>query len=245
MQPGLYGFPQGGQATAAAPTSSTGRWLRTTVFTSNGTWTKIGDASYIVVHLLGAGGGGGAAQSDSNYGAGGASGAGGGGCIKYILATALGATEAVSIGAGGSAGTSALTDGSTGGTSSFGAFCSASGGEGGRYAIHGDASVIGPAALGGIGTGGDVNFRGGAGSAISGTSSSHAQGNPGGSGAHPIGSSGAPGILQKASPVSTNGVAANANSGGGGSGGVSAFNSGTKQAGGNGGSGLCVVYEFA
>lgn len=248
MQPGLYGFPEGGQATAAAsPTSSTGRWLRTTVFTANGTWTNMGDANYIVVHLLGAGGGGGGAQSISatGYGSAGGSGAGGGGSIKYILATSLGATEAVSIGAGGTAGASTPTSGSTGGTSSFGAFCSASGGQGGQLCIINTPNTAGPAAQGGIGTGGDVNFRGGSGFPVHSINNTLSHSFPGGNGAMPLGGSGAMGQLNKVVADSFTGLSADANSGGGGSGGLCKFSINDTRAGGTGGSGLCVVYEFA
>lgn len=247
MQPGLYGFPQGGQATAAAPASSTGRWLRTTVFTSNCTWTKIGDANYIIFYLLGGGGGGGCAQSVSatGYGAAGASGAGGGGCIKYILATALGATESVTIGAGGTAGASTPTSGSTGGTSSFGAFCSASGGEGGQACIINNPITAGAAAQGGIGAGGDINFRGAAGFPIHSINNAISPSFQGGNGAMPIGGSGAIAQMNKVVADSFTGTSADSNSGGGGSGGLCKFSTNDTRAGGTGGSGLCVVYEFA
>ena len=245
MNLGSYGFPQGGQATAAVASTS-GRWLRTTVFTANGNWNNMFDASYIVVYLLGGGGGGGGSRGAADYAAAGAPGAGGGGCIKYILATSLGATEAVSIGAGGTAGTNTPTDGSIGGASSFGAFCSASGGEGGRAQNISAPTISGPTALGGIGTGGDVNFRGDSGFPVNGPYQNFpGQSNPGANGALPIGGAGARGNQGTLTTSAFSGISADANTGGGGSGGVSAYAAASPQAGGNGGSGLCVVYEFA
>lgn len=244
MNYGGYGFPQGGQATTAVASTS-GRWLRTTVFTANGTWNNMFDASYIVVHLLGAGGGGGGSQGQANFSCGGASGAGGGGCSKYILASSLGATEAVSIGAAGVGGLSTPTSGSQGGTTSFGAHCSASGGEGGFYTITSASGFTGFTALGGVGMGGDINFRGSPGFNVGTQYGSYCSSAPGGNGALPIGGPGARGYNIKNITDASAGDNAAANSGGGGGGGVSAYSAASNQSGGNGGSGLCVVYEFA
>ncbi len=103
-------------------------------FTGNGTWTKQPGMTYVKVTLIGGGGGGGGAYGGSagtnRYGA---SGAGGGALTERIfLASDLGATESVVVGAGGTGGTggssSAGTAGTAGGTSSFGSYFSAYGG---------------------------------------------------------------------------------------------------------------------
>ncbi len=223
-----------------------GKLLRITTFTASGVWKKRSDVGYIIVELLGGGGGGGGSRGAADYAAAGAPGAGGGGCIKYILATSLGATEAVSIGAGGTAGTNTPTDGSIGGASSFGAFCSASGGEGGRAQNISAPTISGPTALGGIGTGGDVNFRGDSGFPVNGPYQNFpGQSNPGANGALPIGGAGARGNQGTLTTSAFSGISADANTGGGGSGGVSAYAATSPQVGGNGGSGLCVVYEYS
>ena len=244
MNDGLYGFPLGGQGSTVSASTS-GRFLRMTVFAANGTWNNMFDASYIVVYLLGGGGGGGGSQGVANFSCSGASGAGGGGCSKYILATALGATEAVSIGAGGTAGASTPTSGSQGGTTSFGTHCSASGGEGGFYTIVSASGFTGFTALGGVGMGGDINFRGSPGFSVGTQYGSYCSSAPAGNGALPIGGPGARGYNIKNITDASDGDDATANSGGGGGGGVSAYSAASNRSGGDGGSGLCVVYEYS
>jgi hypothetical protein len=93
------------------------------------TWTKPAGLVYAKVTAVGGGG--------SNAGG------GGGTSIKTILAASLGATETVIVGRGGQI----VTAAGVGGTSSFGAHCSATGGTTGS-------------GLGGTGTGGDINING-------------------------------------------------------------------------------------
>jgi hypothetical protein len=101
-----------------------------------------------MVIVIGGGGGGG---TRGNSGDSCSPGAGGGAAIKWIAAGSIGATETVTIGAGG-AGASGSGDGSDGGNSLFGAHCTGGGGGGGK----GSATP----SIGGIGTSGDLNFRG-------------------------------------------------------------------------------------
>jgi len=244
MNLGSYGFPQGGQGSTTTASTS-GRFLRMTAFTANGTWTNMNDASFIVVMVLGAGGGSGGAEGRANVSTFGGSGAGGGGAIKTILAAALGATEAVSVGVGGVAGTNAPTSGSQGGTTSFGSHCSATGGAGGSHHTSLYAYVSGASALGGMGMSGDVNFTGSPGFPAGYMYAHPAWSLPGGNGALPIGGPGAPGTQSSIIGNFADGRSANANSGGGASGGAAKYDDLAKVAGGTGGSGLCVVYEYS
>ncbi len=246
MNNGLLGFPYASLATAPQLANDRGRLLRITSFTNSGVWRKSGDVGSIVVMLLGGGGGGGGAQGRGSSASFGGSGGGGGGCLKKIEASALLTVEAITIGGGGSGGLNSPTDGSSGGTTSFGTHCSALGGRGGSY--HGTvyASSSGTGANGGVGVGGDVNFRGSSGVPAGYMSGHVAFAFPGGNGALPIGGGGASGIQSAVVDFQAAGVSADPNSGGGGSGGAAKYNdSASKMSGGDGGSGLCVIYEYA
>lgn len=194
-------------------------------FTANGTWTKPAGLLYIKVTTVGAGGGG------SSGGGWTRSGAGGGMSVKYIQAASLGATETVTVGAGGAGGAGGVggQNGSAGGTTSFGAHCSATGGAGGLW-----NTAFGTVA-GGTGSGGDINLSGQDGPGYLGNTSSCAPG-----GASPFMSGG--GI-----PGSNTGVPANDGQPGvpnSGSGGGGAYTNSTAYAGGAGGSGIVIVEQF-
>lgn len=108
------------------------------------------------VTVVGAGGGAGRAVSGSQHR--GPGGGGGGTAIRWVDLTGV-ETVTVTVGAGGSGSASGVSViGSTGGTSSFGPYLSASGGIGGGVS----GSLAG--GLGGVGTGGDINIRGETGS---------------------------------------------------------------------------------
>jgi hypothetical protein len=102
------------------------------------TWTK--PAGLVAVKVTVVGGGGGT----TNFNGGG----GGGAAIDYIPAPSIPGPVTVTVGAGG------VTPTFTGGTSSFGAFASATGGGGAGGGSGGS---------GGVGTGGQVNISGGTG----------------------------------------------------------------------------------
>ena len=112
----------------------------TQVFTSSGTFTVPAGVTKVKVTVVGGGGGGGIGTS---Y----AGGGGGGTAIKTITGLTPGGTVAVTVGAGGVAAAAGVT-------SSFGAYCSATGG---GFAVSDTAGD------GGIGSSGDLNIGGQAG----------------------------------------------------------------------------------
>jgi hypothetical protein len=149
------------------PVSKEGGRLRNIIYmTESGTYEKPAWLKFVRVKGVGGGGGGGgcAATSTAQKGFSG-SGSGGGYFEKRILAAALAESETVTIGAMGSGGAAGNNTGSTGGTTSFGAHCSATGGAGGGGSIAtpdsgGNATVP---AVAGSASGGDVNLSGFAG----------------------------------------------------------------------------------
>jgi hypothetical protein len=141
-------FLRGDQTWAAAGLTG----VRGQVFTSSGTYTVPAGVNSAKVTVIGGGGNGGSASSSagsrgsivSSF-----SGAGGGGGVAISYITGLTPGSTVSVTVGGAAG-----------TSSFGAFCSATGGGNGGNTTGGTTSAGG---AGGTGSGGDINITGGAG----------------------------------------------------------------------------------
>ena len=204
-------------------------------FTASGTWTKpSGYAPGTMVKLQAWGGGG----SGSGYAQGGGGG-GGGYNERWVRLTDLGATETITIGAGGAAQT-ATAAGNDGGNTTIGSLLTAYGGKGGNPALgayqggggggtisKGDASCNGGGPGGGIystsaGTGQNSVYGGGAGGGTN-------FGQPGDS--YWGGGGGAAGSMVAAGGDSVWG-------GGGGAGGYTSFNAGgTSVYGGAGGNG--------
>lgn len=121
------------------------------VFTVSGTFTAPQTGKYKVTVV--GGGGSGANCSGSTH----ATGGGGGGCAIKVVSLTKSQNTTVTIGAGGAGQASGGNNGNVGGTSSFGAFCSATGGAGGNF-VNNDIAY---GAIGGIGSNGDINLRGG------------------------------------------------------------------------------------
>ena len=103
-------------------------------FDSSGTWTKPGTGTWAKIECWGAGGSGGR----YNSAAGGGGGGGGGAYSTYqVLLASLASSVSVTIGAGGASITSGSTNGTIGGTTSFGTLLYAYGGGGGSGAGNG------------------------------------------------------------------------------------------------------------
>lgn len=203
--------------TARSNLGANGNLVSVQVFTASGTWTKPADVQNVLVQLVGGGGGGGGHHTTNPSSS--AGGGGGGGATEFIDVTGT-SSETVTVGAAGSGG-AATTDGGNGGTSSFGSFCSATGGTGGSY-----GNAAGP---GGSGTGGDVNFTGGGGQG--GIQSSA----PGGKGGGSFLGSGGYGAGENANGGAAGGY-------GGGGGGTSYI--GTPRTGGGGTAGIVIIWEY-
>ena len=137
------------------------------VFTGDGTYTPTAGMRYCKGTIVGGGGGGGGSQTNAGGSvSAGCGGGGGGASIKIISANTIGASQTVTIGAGGAAGSNAPTSGGTGGTTSLGSIITATGGTGGGGGTSlttsqpSDSTTGG---TGGVGSSGDVNFTGGGG----------------------------------------------------------------------------------
>ena len=132
------------------------------VYNSPATYTPPADLESIKVTVIAGGGGGGGGNSGNKSGNGG----GGGGTIEHIPAASMPGPVSVTVGSGGNGGNGVTGNGSApngtnGSTSSFGSFCSATGGSAGGGSVPG--SDFGAPGAGGSGTGGDINMGGGRG----------------------------------------------------------------------------------
>lgn len=214
-------FPKSGVASVVADTD--GLYQSVQVYTSNDTWTKPAGLNRVRVTVIGGGGGGGNAGISGASAAGG--GGGGGAVVETIEVGALGATETVTVGTGGAGATTGGVNGSVGVTSSFGSLCSATGGAGGDGVNIGGGGGV----LGGVGSSGDMNVRGGAG----GMGHDVQQGGMGGDTL--VGGGGLGG-----DPGNAGGVGGTYGGGGGGG----CRTSGGNFNGGNGGAGIVIVEEF-
>lgn len=222
-------------------------------FLTSGTYTPTAGVKFAIVEMVGGGGGGGGALAGSAANVGSGSGGGAGGYIKAILtASQIGTSQAVTIGAAGAAGANTGAIAGTGGSTTFGALLTASGGLGGDGFAGG--GFLAYATAGGNGGGFTIT---------TGTDNGSATGSQGGGGfatvvstamAHSSGcgassklGQGASGRASAASNA-TNGTlignAAGANTGGGGGGANGGGTGSTATTGGAGGTGKVIITEF-
>ena len=214
---GSVSFPSGG------PT-------KILTFAASGVYTPSPGVRFVDVILFGGGGGGGGgAKAAAGVAAVGGGGGGGGGWARGMFpAPAIGASQSVTIGAGGAGGASQTTNstaganGATGGDTAFGALLRAFGGGGGSGGGLGVASA-----------GGGGGNHAGAGTNASGATAGTGPGSSigaGGSGATaatvttPNWASGGGGSPATGAAGATGGVSYYGSSGGGSGGGVSATN---------------------
>lgn len=218
---------------------SVGRLVNIQKFTSSGTYTPTAGTKFIIVKVIGGGGGGGASlnTNSTQVSMGGGAGAGGT-AISKLLISSITSTVSVIIGSAGLGGTvSAIA--TSGGGSSFGSYLSASGG---GFGSAGLAATLGNSMLTFNGGGGDGN-NGNIANSIGGSGS---QGIVLQSG-YVSGAGGSSSISAGGQPLSTIGSSspgAGGRNGSGGSGAFSYINSAVTN-GGNGGSGVVYVWEYA
>jgi hypothetical protein len=122
--------------TSAAPTLAV---INTQTFDASGTWTKpagYSASSRVLVQAWGAGGSGGRNTTAIS-----ASGGGGGGYIeRWLNLSQFGATETITIGAGGAARTATNQNGAIGGNTTVGSLVTAYGGGGGGGNVVGNVA---------------------------------------------------------------------------------------------------------
>lgn len=249
VSPALSGTPTAPTATAgtnttqlattafvnSALTTVTGRLVAVKTFTASAVYSKTAGTQSIIVEVLGGGAPGGSAVTAGNYQA--CSGGGAGGFIRGRMTT-VPASVSVTVGAGAAPGTS------TGGVSSFGSYMSSGGGGAGAIAATGDPNTgccVGGGA-GGTSTYDSTNVqlimmcRGGAGTAgiVSGVNGVAGNGGDSFLGGGGMGPS-----------TSSNIVGNDGYFGSGGSGAVKRVANTDTEAGGIGGNGLVIVYEYA
>lgn len=161
------------QLQSLSPTSNVGKTIVSFTATGSSTFTAL-VTGWHWVDVYGAGGGAALSLPTTAEGGGGCGYSG-----KWVYLVA-GATVPVTVGTGGATATNSSSNGGAGGTSSFGSYCSATGGSPGTSG--------GGAGSGGKGIGGDINLTGSSGADGLAT---YAPAGYGGKGAGPLGAGGA------------------------------------------------------
>lgn len=215
-----------------------GRLVAVTAFTVTGTWTRNENTAFAIAEVQGAGGaGGGAAIPTASNNSIGAPGASGSWVQVRMTAAQIGATQPVTIGAGGVGVVSGA--GGTGGTTSIGTLAVAPGGPGGPTSndVAPPVQIANGSAAGTPTSTATIlaSSQGAAGNPSIAISSVSGFGGGGG-----VSRYGAGGLVGFNSVGSTS-----ANKGGGGGGTCSTSGVGVAVAGGGGGAGFVLIYEYA
>lgn len=148
---GLTNVPSRGRLLSVnVYTTQNGQWNSVSSSGTSGTWTRPAGCTNVLVYVTG--GGGGCRHNNNDY-----RGAGGGGGATAIRWLDVTNTSSVAVTVGGGGGHNYGGRGNTGGTSTFGPFVTATGGQGG---ITDNPYEGGP---GGDASGGDINLPGGGG----------------------------------------------------------------------------------
>lgn len=204
------------------------------IYTGSDTWTKPAGLKFVSVEVQAGGGAGGSADGTGAQGGAGAGAGAGGYSYKKIAVASLGATETVTVGAGGTPGAAGNNPGGDGGNSSFGTHATAtkgSGGGGGASSATDGISAATPGA-GGAAASGDINITGQTG---------HKGFRLGTSG---MGGSGGGSQIGRGGPAVGSSADGLAGVGYGSGGGGAATNSATDKAGGAGAGGIVIVKEY-
>lgn len=232
-----------GSADIAAFASAT---ITKQVFTASGTWTPSPGMLFAIIEAIGGGGGGGGSIVSAAVGQYTGGGGGAGGYSKTVVtATAVGASQVVTIGVAGAGGAAGANNGTVGGVTSVGALCVANPGNFGQFSSVGQFGLGGAGAA--VGTGDIAAGGGGAGTGVYSTVSPAVSAFlPSGAGGSSVFGGGGKAVLNGGGGGgSTNGTAG-IGYGAGGSGGASQQQStGTTSAsGGNGTAGVVMITEF-
>ncbi len=209
-------------------------------FDANGTYTPTSGMKYCIIDVIGGGGAGGGTPTASVSTAAAGSGGGSGGYSKGVFSAAtIGASQTVTIGAGGTGVSNA--NGNAGSASSVGSIITANGGAGG---LTDAASMLITGQIGGAGgtvpAGSFTKFPGNPGSSsIAIVSGNGAFSGNGGSSVFGGGA-----LAVTVNGTSAAGNSASANTGSGGSGSAVYAATGVNRAGGDGGAGKVIVTEF-
>lgn len=219
------------------PFRASGSLINTRVFNTPGSivYTPSPGTKSVIVEVQGAGGGGGGAAAVAAGSVSGGGGGGGGGYSKSVLPVASVTGQTITVGAGGAVALAAA--GSNGGASSIGAIITATGGVGGGLLL---ATSTFPAQrngeAGGQGAGGSVhNSSGAQGDTFIATSATNGISGKGGSSQLSAG-----GPLRTVTGGGTGGML-----GSGGGGALVLGLTGTNYAGGAGGNGIVIIWEFS
>lgn len=197
------------------------------IFTASGSYAKgTNNPNYVIVEVVG-GGGGGSSNTNSWSGSG-----GGYGRAKF-LASALAASETITVGAGGTGGAAGGGNGGNGGSSTFGTTpasvgMTVSGGNGGTSGYPGAGSGGAVTVLNGHVANSNISIRGGGGS-YAGSSGTGSKG-----GGCPLGNSGSGSVTSTAAEAGQ----------GYGAGGGSIGLVGASNVGGAGAPGIVIVWEY-